>query len=78
AGDVYIFMHQNIDPAIHESHRLYNTDEMNRIIRESGKVKAVFQGHYHAGAQNVYDGIKYIAFPAMCENDDARFVVELD
>ena len=77
AGDVYIFMHQNIDPAIHESHRLYNTDEMNRIIRESGKVKAVFQGHYHAGAQNVYDGIKYTTFPAMCENDDARFVVEL-
>ena len=76
-GDVYIFMHQNIDPAIHESHRLYNTAEINRLIRESGKVRAVFQGHYHAGAENIYGGITYKTFPAMCESDNAVFVLEI-
>lgn len=33
-GDTYIFMHQNIDPAIHKSHRLYNADELCEIIEK--------------------------------------------
>ena len=76
-GEVYIFLHQNIDPEIHESHRLFNAEEINKLILESGKVKAVFQGHYHPGAENVYGGVKYTAFPAMCQNEDACFVLEI-
>jgi len=77
ASDVYIFMHQNIDPDISKDHRLSNDSEVRDIIKESGKVKAVFQGHYHAGKQSNHDGIEYITFPAMCEKDNAFFIKEI-
>lgn len=76
-SDVYIFIHQNIDTAIVPSHRLFNADALFNIINGSGKVKAVFQGHYHKGQRSKYDGVKYIAFPAMCENDDAVFILDI-
>lgn len=76
-GNTYIFMHQNIDPAIYENHRLSNDAQVRDIIHRSGKVKTVFQGHYHAGEESEYDGIKYITYPAMCENEKAYFTVEL-
>ncbi len=73
-GDVYVFMHQNIDPNIPEDHRLSNDAEVREILKASGKVKAVFGGHYHPGKESVLDGIEYLTFPAMCENDDAFFI----
>lgn len=76
-GEVYIFLHQNIDPNISCDHRLYNSEEINRILRKSGKIKTVYQGHYHKGNRSIHDGIEYITFPAMCENDDAVFIEEI-
>jgi len=73
----YIFMHQNIDPEIREDHRLYNAEELFRIVEESGVVKAVFQGHYHPGKESLHNGIRYITLPAMCENESAYWVFEL-
>ncbi len=77
AGEVYIFLHQNIDPDIREDHRLFNTCEINEILQNSGKVKVVFQGHYHWGNESFHHGIRYVAFPAMCENDGAYFIEEI-
>ena len=76
-GDVFLFMHQNIDPDVREDHCLHNAAEIRSILEESGKVKAVYQGHYHSGHQNECNGIRYITFPAMCELENARFVIEL-
>ncbi len=76
-SDVYIFMHQNIDTAIVPSHRLFNAGALFNIINGSGKVKAVFQGHYHKGQRSEYGGVKYIALPATCENDDAIFIFDI-
>lgn len=76
-GDVYIFIHQNLDPNIREDHRLFNSEEINRIFRESGKVKAVYQGHYHPGMRSTHNDIEYIAFPAMCENENAYFILSI-
>ena len=73
----YVFLHQNMDPAIPESHRLWNDEAIFRCVNESGVVKAVFQGHYHAGCRSEYAGVSYIALPAMCENEGAYFVFEL-
>ena len=73
----YVFLHQNIDPAIPESQRLWNDETVFNCINESGVVKAVFQGHYHTGCRSEYAGVPYIAPPAMCENEDAYFVYEL-
>lgn len=77
AGDVYVFIHQNIDPNIQKNHRLSNDGEVRKILKESGKVKTVFEGHYHPGKVSSHDGIEYVTFPAMCENDNAFFIREL-
>ena len=76
-GDVYIFIHQNIDPNIREDHRLYNSEEINLILQKSEKIKAVYQGHYHPGTQSIHSRIKYITFPAMCENEFSYFIEEI-
>lgn len=76
-GDVYIFIHQNLDPAIRQDHCVHNADNINEILSLSGKVKAVYQGHYHPGNKSVHNGIKYITFPAMCENELAYYIEEL-
>ena len=73
----YVFIHQNIDPEIPCNHRLFNADEILHIIEQRGIVKAVFQGHYHPGAESVHSGIRYITLPAMCENESAYWVFEL-
>ena len=76
-GEVFVFLHQNVDPDIRENHRLFNTGEMNAIFAASGKVKTVYQGHYHSGNRSVHNGISYVTFPAMCENTDAVFIEEI-
>lgn len=73
-NEVYIFIHQNLDTNIPQNHRLYNCDEINQILHESKKVKAVYQGHYHPGLKSKHGEINYVAFPAMCENENAYFI----
>lgn len=77
AGEVYIFIHQNIDPHIPENHRLYNFEEINHILQTSGKVKAVYQGHYHPGTKSKHNGIEYFSFSAMCENENAWYILNI-
>lgn len=76
-GDVYIFMHQNIDPAVMENHCLGNAAELRELFERSGKVRRVYQGHYHPGCRSLHNGIDYITYPAMCEHDGAYFIVDL-
>lgn len=76
-GDSYIFMHQNIDPDIRSDHRVSNDNKIREILENSNKVKAVFQGHYHSGHMSEVNGIRYITYPAMCENELAYFVFEI-
>lgn len=74
-GSVCVFMHQNIDPDIREDHRLYNAARIREILEKSGKVRAVYQGHYHPGHGSVHRGIEYVTLPAMCENEEAWRIV---
>lgn len=76
-GIVYLFMHKNVDPNVREDHRLYNFHEINRILQESKKVKAVYQGHYHLGRESKHGNMEYFTFPAMCENEDAYYVLNI-
>lgn len=76
--DAYVFMHQNIDPNIPENHRLSNDAEIRQVISQSGKVRAVFQGHYHPGKRSIVDSIRYITLPATCENDVMDAVMIFD
>lgn len=76
-GDIYLFMHQNVDPGIRADHRLSNDDAIRAIIETSGKVRTVYQGHYHPGYQSENHGIPYITLPAMCEGDDRITIIDL-
>ena len=77
-GDVYLFMHQNIDPAIPAAdHRLANADRVCAILEQSGKVRAVYQGHYHWGNRSRQGGIDYITLPAMAVYDDTCRIIEV-
>ena len=77
AEDTYIFVHQNIDPAIRADHRIFNADKVFAIINESGIVKTVFQGHYHPGCHSEYSGVNYITLPAMCEGENAFWTYDI-
>ena len=76
-GDAYVFLHQNIDPTVEENHCLFNAAQVREILEKSGRVRTVFQGHYHPGKQTEHNGIRYITFPAMCESDSAYFILDL-
>ena len=75
--ETYIFLHQSVDPAIREDHRLHNADLLAKLFARCGKVKAVYQGHYHPGMESEHDGIRYITLPAMCERENAYFILTL-
>ena len=77
SGNTYIFVHQNIDSSIREDHRISNDVYVRSILERSGKVKTVFQGHYHPGNDSELNGIKYTTFPALCENEAAYYMVEI-
>ena len=70
---VLIFIHQNLDSRIKEGkedpHVIKNAAQVRRILEGSGRVKAVFQGHFHKGYRQEILGIPYITVPAMCEGN---------
>ncbi len=74
--EAVVFLHHNIDPAVPEDHRLFNADALFAGIRDSQKVKTVFQGHYHPGVRSRHGDVRYITLPAVCENDNAFFVFD--
>jgi len=76
-AEVYLFLHQNIDPAVEYRHILYNAQSIREHIAKLGTVKTVFQGHYHPGMRSEYDGIQYVTLPAMCESEQAYFVFDI-
>jgi hypothetical protein len=74
-SEAYVFLHQNLDPEVQKDHIVRNAEIVREYIRDSGKVRAVFQGHYHKGHQTVIDGIPYHTLPAMCEGEENRFLI---
>lgn len=71
-----VFLHHGIDPAVPADHRLYNAGALFAGIRDSKKVKAVFQGHYHPGMRSRYGDVCYLTLPAVCEQENAFFVFD--
>jgi alkaline phosphatase len=65
-----VFVHQPLDelqdlggPSIS------NWSEAQATLASSGRVIAVFQGHMHESKHNVIDGIHYVRFAALVEED---------
>lgn len=63
-----VLCHYVLDPRDTLAYTPKNVEEVRRILEESGKVQAVFQGHYHEGFEQVYNGIPYHTIPGVCEN----------
>lgn len=73
-----VLVHENLDPTLHETHIIKNAKEIREIIKNSGSVKMVIQGHFHGGNEIMLDNIPYLTVPAMCEGDKIPFkIIEL-
>ena len=76
--EVLIFTHVPFildDPQTENPHLIKNRWEVMDIFKASGKVKAVFSGHYHDGCFGVCDGIPYITFTSMSVSEQNNYAV---
>ena len=60
-----VFAHQRLDVSNH--HGVKNAAQVRKVLEESGKVLAVFQGHSHKNDHNDIGGIHYSTLVAMVE-----------
>jgi hypothetical protein len=71
-----VFIHQPLDGS--GEYFVNNSDVVRRILEKSGKVTAVFQGHYHAGNYRLLNGIHYYTLKALVEGsgmDNSSFAI---
>jgi hypothetical protein len=69
-GPVVVFTHQLLDGR--GSLYIKNAPDVRDILHASGKVRAVFQGHHHAGDYNCVKGIHYYTLKALVEGSGAE------
>ena len=69
-GPAILLIHQLLDGA--GSHYVNNAADVRKILEASGKVMAVFQGHYHAGSYHEIQGIHYYTLKAMVEGSGVQ------
>lgn len=79
-GGAVVFCHQNLDERKLEGgamdpHVIKNARQVRRLMEGSGAVRAVFQGHYHAGCRQVIGGIPYYTLNATCEGSDIPYII---
>ncbi len=71
-----VMVHENLDPTLEESHIIKNATEIREIIKNSGKVKMVIQGHFHGGNEITVDNIPYFTVRGMCERDENSYYIK--
>lgn len=55
---------EQIDPLYDPAHTVKNAGELRHLLEKSGKVLAVFSGHYHDGGYQESNGIAYVGLQA--------------
>lgn len=65
-----VFAHQRLDVSSHYGVR--NAADVRKVLEESGKVLAVFQGHSHRNDHKDIGGIHYCTLVAMVEGSGAE------
>lgn len=73
--DCIVLVHENLDPNVQYMHIIKNSEQIRNIIKESGKVRMVIQGHFHEGAERIIDSTPYLTLPAMCEHKENYFKI---
>lgn len=64
-GPAVVFLHQQLDGE--GAYYVRNAAAARRILSESGRVRAAFQGHRHEGGFSEIDGVAYVALQAAGE-----------
>jgi alkaline phosphatase len=64
-GAAIVFAHQRLD--VKHDHGVKNGADVRQVLEESGKVRAVFQGHSHQNDLKEINGIHYCTLVAMVE-----------
>ena len=64
-GKVIVFVHQRLD--VSNNHGVKNASQVRKVLEQSGKVLAVFQGHSHKNDLKEINGIHYCVHRAMVE-----------
>lgn len=68
-----VFVHANLDVRIErgilDPHVVRDHNEVRSVLEQSGKVKMVFQGHYHPGHHARINHIPYYTLRAMVEGE---------
>jgi alkaline phosphatase len=65
-----VFAHQRLD--VKTDHGVKNAEEVRKVLEDSGKVVAVFQGHSHKNDLKDINGIHYCTLVAMVEGAGAE------
>jgi hypothetical protein len=60
-GHQFLNPAEQVDPLFDPAHTVRNAAEVRSLLEKSGKVLAVFAGHYHDGGYQQLNGIAYIA-----------------
>ncbi|MBE6637233.1 MAG: hypothetical protein E7618_05460 [Ruminococcaceae bacterium] len=71
-----VFLHQNLEPEAEAHHRVRNYEDVLAILKEN-RVLRVWQGHYHYGADRVWENIPFITLKAMCVFEDTAVIAEV-
>lgn len=66
-GPAIVFCHQLLDS--NDEYAVDNAAEVRKLLENSGKVAAVFQGHYHEGNYRYINGIHYYTQKALIEGE---------
>ncbi|NPA37806.1 MAG: hypothetical protein GXO47_13255 [Chlorobi bacterium] len=67
SGPVLVFVHQQLDGPGDGDYFINNSEEVRKVLEDSGNVLAVFQGHYHEGNYNKINNIHYITEKALVD-----------
>jgi len=70
SGKTIVFVHQRLD--VNNHYGVKNAEQVRKVLEDSGKVLAVFQGHSHKNDHRVISGIHYCVLAAMVEGAGAE------
>lgn len=73
--EAIVFTHQNLEDSVQYQHIVSNAAEVRAVLEQSGKVKKVLSGHYHAGSDSTVGGISYHTLAAVCEGEANPFEI---
>ncbi len=70
-----VCVHQRLDvdfDMLSGGPEILDNKAVQKVLENSGKVIAVFQGHEHKNAHTVIDGIHYITFDQLCDEHNSK------